>query len=72
MDKIRDWLYIGVLRDTIHPELLEAAGIGAMLQLAYAVPQEGIVHEFMPAEDGEELPVAKLQQGLAFVNAQRK
>ena len=71
MDKIRDWLYIGNSRDTQDLAALEGSGIGAVLQLAGASPQKGIVTYLLPVEDGEPLGASVLREGLAFVANQR-
>ena len=48
MDKIRDWLYIGNLRDTQDRLSLDAHRIGAMLQLAVEATQNNIAHVYLP------------------------
>ncbi|MBC8139202.1 MAG: dual specificity protein phosphatase family protein [Fibrella sp.] len=72
MDKIRDWLYIGSLRDTQNLAALEESGISAVLQLAGASPQKGIVSYLLPVEDGEPLAASVLREGLSFVADQRQ
>ncbi len=70
MRLIRPWLYVGKLTETQNPGWLWARGIGAMLQLAGAVPQPGIESLYVDVEDGESLPPDALQQGMDFVRAQ--
>jgi protein-tyrosine phosphatase len=67
MNEIRPWLYIGKYRETLDSYLLGLHRIDAMLQLAEAVKQPGIVSLFLPVEDGEPLPVELLRQGVDFV-----
>lgn len=71
MNQIRPWLYIGKYRETTNGALLHSYSIGAMLQLAEGVKQEGIASLYVPVEDGEPLPVPALEQGIAFVRAQK-
>lgn len=72
LDKIRDWLYIGSLRDTQSHATLSANGIGAMLQLAVAVPQTDITRHYLPIEDGRPLSPGLLHTGLDFVATERQ
>ncbi len=72
MDKIRPWLYIGKYRDTLNIHLLSAYKIGAMLQLAEAVKQSGIVSLYLKVEDGEAVPSDLLRQGVDFVIAEKR
>jgi protein-tyrosine phosphatase len=69
--QIRPWLYIGRYRDTTNEETARALGIGAMLQLAEAVEHADIATLFLPVHDGEYLPIPLLEQGVAFVRAQK-
>lgn len=71
MHAIRDWLFVGTYRDTCDPWLLAECGVGAMLQLAEAAPQEGIVSRCLLLDDGRPIPEAALREGLAFVREQR-
>lgn len=71
MDKIRDWLYIGKHSETIDEALLKSHGITAMLQLAEAVKQEGIVSRYLPVEDGEPLRIDLLEEGIDFIRQQK-
>jgi hypothetical protein len=71
VNQIRSWLFIGRYRETTNSALLRSYGIGAMLQLAEAVKQEGITSLYLPVEDGEPLPVPLLEQGMAFVREQK-
>lgn len=70
MFQINDWLWIGNYRDTNNLAALQQHQIGAMLQLAEAVPQPNIEHVYLAVEDGESLPHPLLQQGLAFIHQQ--
>lgn len=71
MYTIRSWLVIGKVRETYDRSLLAAYQIGAMLQLAEAVPYPDIVSLYLPVEDGEPLPIERLQQGVGFVREQQ-
>ena len=71
MDIVRPWLVIGKLAETLHTEILAQNQIGAMLQLAEAVPQEGIASLYVPVMDGEKLTPEKLQRGVTFVREQK-
>ncbi len=71
MWRIRPWLYIGKYRDTNSPALLNSFQIGAMLQLAEAVPQPGIASLYIAVDDGVPLLPAKLRQGVDFIRAQK-
>lgn len=69
--EIRPWLLIGKYAHTRDLPLLHAHRINAMLQLAEAVPQLNILSLYLAVEDGEALPAVKLQQGVAFIRAQK-
>ena len=71
MHRIRPWLLIGNYRETLDQNLLAANQIGALLHLAAPVRPPGITSRYLPVEDGEPLDLAMLQQGVAFVLAQR-
>lgn len=71
MNKIRPWLYIGKYRDTTDIALLRSCAVGAMLQLAELVQQPGINSLYLAVDDGEPIPVPLLEQGMAFVRAQK-
>jgi hypothetical protein len=73
MHVVRDWLLVGKLRDTLHTPLLREYGVGAVLQLCREVTQpDDIASLFLPGvEDGEPLPPAKLDAGVAFIRQQR-
>jgi len=66
MDAIRPWLYIGKYRETRDTDLLATNQIGAVLQLAEAVPYSHITFLYLPVEDGVPLPVHLLRQGVKF------
>jgi hypothetical protein len=72
MNEIRPWLYVGKYRETLDSYLLGLHRIDAMLQLAEAVRQPGIVSLFLPVEDGEPLPVDLLRRGVDFVLNKRR
>jgi protein-tyrosine phosphatase len=71
MHRIRPWLLIGSYRETLDSNLLAANRIGALLHLAAPVQPPGVTTCYLPVEDGEPLDAATLQQGVAFVLAQR-
>ena len=69
---VRPWLLVGSYADTRAPALLAAHGVGAMLQLAEAVPQPGIEARYVAVDDGAPVPRAALAEGLAFVRRARE
>lgn len=71
MHTVRPWLAIGSLRESRDRALLDACGVGAMLQLADHAPQPGIETLFLPIDDGVPLSDALLDRGVAFVRAQK-
>jgi len=71
MDKIRPWLYIGKLRDTLNISYLHSKSINAMLQLAEDVEQPGIISLYLPVEDFAPLKFSLLKQGVAFIREQK-
>ena len=71
MHPIRSWLYVGRLSETQDDDLLRKRDIGAMLQLADSVKQEGIPSLYVPVEDGEPLPHDVLRMGVEFVRLER-
>ena len=72
MHAIRPWLLVGRYAETLDPERLAAAGVGAMLQLAEAVPQPGVASLYLAVDDGAPIPPAALAEGLAFVRQARE
>ena len=72
MNLIRPWLYVGKYRDTLDYDLLAANKIGAMLQLAEAVRQPGIISLYVPTEDGVPLPESLLRRGVNFVLGEKR
>lgn len=72
MNRIRPWLYIGKYRETLNQHLLAVNQIGAMLQLAEAVEQPGIVSLYLPVEDFKPLQADLLRQGVDFVRAEKQ
>ena len=71
MHAIRSWLFVGKYLETQDVALLNARGIGAMLQLAEYVPQSGIATRFVHIEDGEPLPIEALREGIEFMRLQK-
>jgi protein-tyrosine phosphatase len=71
MYQIRPWLFVGRYADTRNLDLLEAHDIGAMLQLAESVKQDGINSLYVAVEDGEPLPPGSLKRGVTFVRAEK-
>jgi hypothetical protein len=71
MDFIRPWLAIGKYRETRDEAWLRVYGIGAVLQLAEAVPYTTIAALYLPVEDGEPLPTNLLRAGLDFILAEK-
>lgn len=70
MQYVRPWLLIGKYRETLDPELLARAQVGALLHLAAHVEAPGITTLYLPVEDGEPLAAATLRRGVDFVLAQ--
>jgi len=71
MHPIRPWLFIGKFSETQDDDLLRRREIGAMLQLADIVKQEGIPSLYIPVEDGEPLPHDVLRMGIEFVRLEK-
>lgn len=72
MDEIRPWLFIGKFRDTLNASYLQSKSINAMLQLAEKVEQPGIISLYLPVEDFAPLKFDLLEQGLAFIQEQKR
>ncbi len=72
MDEIRPWLFIGNYRDTKNTSYLEFKSIRAMLQLAEAVEQPGIVSLYLPVEDMGETPTNLIKQGMEFILTEKQ
>jgi protein-tyrosine phosphatase len=72
VNQVRDWLYIGKYRDTLNSAYLRASNIGAMLQLAEPVKQEGIISLYLQVEDGVPLPPNRLREGVTFIRDRKK
>lgn len=72
MIPVRPWLLIGRHRETLDQELMERAGVGALLHLAAPVEPPGVVTLHLPIEDGEPIDGEELRRGVAFVLAQRE
>lgn len=72
MHAIRPWLLVGSYADTRDPGRLAARGVGAMLQLAEAIPQPGIASLYLDVEDGAAIPAAVIRDGMAFVRRARE
>jgi protein-tyrosine phosphatase len=71
MYTIRPWLHVGRFRETQDDDTLRRREIGAMLQLADSVKQEGIPSLYVPVEDGEPLPIDALRMGVEFVRLEK-
>lgn len=71
MIRIRDWLFIGKYVDTRSADLLTHYGIGALLELAERVPQKDFEVLYLDIDDGDELPLALLEQGVQFIQQQK-
>lgn len=67
MHKILPWLYIGKYTDTINRPSLERTGIEAMLSMAEPVEYPGIETLYLAVDDGVEIPLNLLQQGVDFI-----
>jgi protein-tyrosine phosphatase len=72
MDEIRPWLFIGKFRDTLNASYLQSKSINAMLQFAEKVEQPGIISLYLPVEDFAPLKFDLLEQGLAFIQEQKR
>jgi protein-tyrosine phosphatase len=72
VDQIRPWLYIGKYRETVNQPLLAAYRIQAMLLLAEAIEQPGIISLYLPVEDFEPIPPDLLRQGVDFVRNEKR
>jgi dual specificity MAP kinase phosphatase len=72
MNQVTDWLYVGSVRDLDDLARLEAAGIGAILSLAWPVAQSAIVVRHEPFDDGAPIPDEILVNAVNFVRAQRR
>lgn len=71
MYSIRPWLHVGKFSETQDDVMLRRREIGAMLQLADSVKQEGIPSLYVPVEDGEPLPADALRMGVEFVRLEK-
>jgi len=71
MYPIRPWLYIGKFNETQDDDLLRRREIGAMLQLADSVKQEGIPSLYIPVQDGEPMPHDLMRTGIQFVRLEK-
>lgn len=71
MIQVRPWLAIGKYRETTDLNLLKHFQVGAMLQLADAVPQPGIASLYLAVEDGVPLPREILRRGVDFIRMRK-
>lgn len=71
MYQIRPWLYVGSFAETHDRAVLNAAGIGAMLQLAAPAHQAGIDTLFLRVDDAEYLPEDAIERGVRFVRTRK-
>ena len=73
MNEVLEWLYVGAVQDAEDYEALKAAGIGAVLTLAWPITHpDDIVVERVFFEDGEPIPDEVFYQALSFVRRQRR
>lgn len=70
MYQIRDWLWISGYPEASSPKLVQANGIGAMLQLFESFDSEGIVTHFIPVNDGISLTKGMIREGIDFIHQQ--
>ena len=73
MNEVLEWLYVGAVQDAEDYDALKAAGIGAVLTLAWPISHpDDIVVERVFFEDGEPIPDEVFYQALSFVRQQRR
>ena len=73
MNEVLEWLYVGAVQDAEDYDALKAAGIGAVLTLAWVISHpDDIVVERVFFEDGEPIPDEVFYQALSFVRRQRR
>ncbi len=70
MNQIRPWLHIGKYAETKSYPLLKQEGITAMFLLAEPVSYPDIDSVYLAVEDGEPLPIDKIEQGIAILKQQ--
>lgn len=67
MQAVQPWLSIGRYRDTINPERLKKAGIGALLTFAQPMRYPNLPELFLPVIDGEPIAHHHFDEGLNFI-----
>ena len=73
MNEVLEWLYVGAVQDAEDYDALKAAGIGAVLTLAWPISHpDDIVVKRVFFEDGEPIPDEVFYQALSFVRRQRR
>ena len=73
MNDVLDWLYVGSVEDAENYDALKAAGIGAVLTLAWPITHpHDIAVKRVYFEDGETIPDAVFYETLSFVRQQRR
>ena len=73
MNEVLEWLYVGAVQDAEDYAALKAAGIGAVLTLAWPISHpDDIVVKRVFFEDGELIPDEVFYQALSFVRRQRR
>ena len=72
MNEVIDWLYVGPVQDAENYDLLKAAGIGAVLTLAWPIEHPDIAVKRVFFEDGEPIPDEVFYEALSFVRQQRR
>jgi hypothetical protein len=70
VNQIRPWLFVGGLRDARDRALLDAHGVGAVLQVADPVEHDGLPCRYVPLEDGEPIPDRQLRSAVDFARAE--
>ncbi len=73
MNEVLEWLYVGSVRDAEDYTALKAAGIGAVLTLAWPISHpDDIAVERVFFEDGAPIPEDVFYRALSFVRRQRR
>jgi len=71
MISIRPWLLVGKYREMQDEFRLQQRDVKAVLELVGPVKLPGIIALYLPVEDGEPLPFAKLKRGVEFVRLEK-
>ena len=73
MNEVLDWLYVGPVKDAENYDKLKAAGIEAVLTLAWPIQHpDDIAVKRVYFEDGEPIPDEVFYEALSFVRQQRR